>query len=247
MADNVSTIVAFLKGKGLPTNSIAGALGNWQVESDFNPAASNPNEGAIGIAQWEGGRRDNLERYASGIKASPTDLMTQLNFFWHELNTDYPHVLTALKNSNISAGDAASIFDAQYEISSGAARQARIAAANSFASNGLIGNTAAVTASEPDKGDDKGFFGGLLKNFAVGAPGVGPLTILAKHGPVNNVTDAVKAMTVPFAFIGEFFQKLLWMFDVNHLIKFNLYMLGGLFVLGGLFMIVYGAGKDKPA
>lgn len=128
---NAAIIGNFLESKGLRPAAVAGIVGNFQIESGLSPTSYNANENAIGIAQWEGGRRARLQAFAQSQGTSETDLTTQLNFFWQELNGSYPTVLNALRLTNDPA-QAATIVDSQYEISSGAARQQRISAAQSY-------------------------------------------------------------------------------------------------------------------
>lgn len=138
MADVVSSIVSYLRGKGLPPAAIAGILGNMQTESNFSTSALNGKEGAIGLIQWEGGRRANLQNFAASQGRSETHLQSQLDFMWHELTTDYAGVLQRLRTAT-NPGDAAAIFDQSYEVSSGSSRGQRIANANQFAASGLSG------------------------------------------------------------------------------------------------------------
>lgn len=122
----------FLRSKGLNEYAIAGILGNIMVESGFNPNAYNSGEGAIGFCQWEGGRRVALRQWALNHHgADESDAQSQLGFMWHELNTGYTSVLHTLRNAT-SAGQAAAVFDAHFEISSGEARQERVDYANQY-------------------------------------------------------------------------------------------------------------------
>lgn len=132
MPSNLDTITAFLRGKGLSPAQVAGVEGNLQVESNFNPAAANPKEGAIGIAQWEGGRRTALQNYARATGGSETDLNTQLGFLWSELTGSESNAYTQLLATS-SASAAATVFDQYYERSSGSSRQKRVDAANAIA------------------------------------------------------------------------------------------------------------------
>ena len=79
----------FFKSKGFNDYGTAGILGNFQTESPgINPAGHQWGGGpGRGIAQWEvGGRHDNLVRFAAQRGTEWTDLVTQLEFTWHELN-----------------------------------------------------------------------------------------------------------------------------------------------------------------
>ncbi|WP_433597703.1 phage tail tip lysozyme [Nocardia sp. CA-135953] len=127
-------IYDYLISKGFTPAQAAGILGNMQVESGFDTGAYNPGEGAIGLCQWEGGRRANLEAFAASQGRSVTDWQTQVDFMIHELkgseSSAYGHLTSAS-----SAGAAAAAFDQYYERSSGEARGQRVANANSIASS----------------------------------------------------------------------------------------------------------------
>jgi hypothetical protein len=141
MTDTASQLAAFLKSKGLSSVAIEGILGNVQVESGFNPAAYNANEGAIGFAQWERGRRTALDAYAASRGTSETDPVTQENFLWSEATGPYAGTLAQLQAATDPA-QAAAIWDQGYEGSSGSTRGQREAAAQNFAANGITGGPA---------------------------------------------------------------------------------------------------------
>lgn len=189
MADTVGTIVSFLKAKGLPGAAIAAILGNMQTESSFSTSALNGQEGAIGLIQWEGGRRSALQQFAASQGKSETDLNTQLNFLWHELTTSYVGVLNQMKSAH-DPGQAAAIWDAQYEVSSGSSRQQRINNALAFAKNGLSG--VGIAQSSGGGGGGGGAVGTAVANSVALTPqqqkdalqsGAGPLYALAQAVP----------------------------------------------------------------
>ena len=66
----------------------AGLVGNFMQESGegLDPTAFNEREGAIGIAQWRLGRRENLKAFAAQRGTTETDFHVQLEFVMHELN-----------------------------------------------------------------------------------------------------------------------------------------------------------------
>lgn len=134
MADNALEIAAFLRGKGLTAIATAGGLGNLKIESNDNPAAYNAKEGAIGIGQWEKGRRTALQDYARQTGSAETNLTTQLNFLWSELEA---RGLVDQLNAAATPAEAATIWDEKFEVSSGSTRQARIDAANQYAKSGV--------------------------------------------------------------------------------------------------------------
>lgn len=143
---NLNTIVTFLRGKGLSDVAIAGIVGNLTVESNLSPEAFNNAENAIGLAQWEGGRRTALQAFARQHGGTETDLNIQLAFLWHELSTQYTGVLHELKTAK-TAAQAAKIWDVGsggqgsgtgFENSAGTATFERQQLASSFYSNGTL-------------------------------------------------------------------------------------------------------------
>lgn len=130
----VEKMYDYLLEKGFTPAQAAGILGNLQVESGFDTGAYNPGEGALGLVQWLGGRRANLEAFAASQGKPVTDWKTQLDFMVHELENGESGAMSRLK-STTTAGDAAAVFDHYYERSSGAARPQRIANAESIASS----------------------------------------------------------------------------------------------------------------
>lgn len=139
-------IMSYLEGTlHLTPAQAAGVAGNLTVESKLNPAASNPREGAIGIAQWEGGRRTALDRYAAATGGSETDLTTQLNYLWTELQGSESAAYQKLVATN-DPGTAAAVFDQYYERSSGAARATRVADAQAIAAGRPV-TTGATSSS----------------------------------------------------------------------------------------------------
>jgi hypothetical protein len=130
---NLAAVLSFLQGKGLTPAQAAGVAGNLQVESGVNidPAASNAREGAVGIAQWEGGRRAALDAFAARTGGSETDLGTQLNYLWSEFQGPESSAYRKLLATNDPAS-AAAVVDQFYERSSGAARAQRVADAQAI-------------------------------------------------------------------------------------------------------------------
>lgn len=124
----------FFTSRGFTEKQAAGIVGNLIVESGPNLPPHGPRgDGgkAAGIAQWHPGRRRIYEQ-VFGKPWQDTTFSDQLQFIIWELNNSDTHS----GNLNKKAGDnlkvantveaAASIFDAQYERSSGAARSRRI-------------------------------------------------------------------------------------------------------------------------
>ncbi len=74
-----------LKSMGYSNEAIAGAMGNVYCESGFRPTALNSSSGAYGLAQWLGGRRTNLQNYASSKGKTEDDEDCQIEFLIAEL------------------------------------------------------------------------------------------------------------------------------------------------------------------
>jgi hypothetical protein len=132
-SNNTQIVFNFLNGKIVGDNQLgavqaAAIVGNLLVESGehIDPSAKNPTSGAFGIAQWLGGRYDNLVAYAKSQNKPVTDFTTQLNFLWSELSGPYKaSVLDPLmKTSDIAA--AATLVEEHYEVAGGAALSKRI-------------------------------------------------------------------------------------------------------------------------
>ncbi len=104
----------YFLSKGLSTAQSAGILGNIQTESNFRTNAYNPNEGAIGLCQWEGGRRTALESFAANMGKAVTDWTVQADFVMHELNGSEKAAYASLKRAQ-TPQQAAKVFQSQYE------------------------------------------------------------------------------------------------------------------------------------
>jgi hypothetical protein len=138
MPSNLDQILAFLRGQlGLTPAQAAGVAGNLQVESGFDPAAYNPREDAVGIAQWEGGRLTNLRRFAQQRGTSERDLSTQLAFLQQEFSGPEAGAYARLRQTTTPA-EAAAVFDQYYERSAGTSRAQRVTNAQKIA-NGAAG------------------------------------------------------------------------------------------------------------
>ena len=78
----------FLINKGIPPHLSAGIVGNLMQESFSHLDSTVENEiGAVGIAQWLGARRKDLENFAKKRGADFKDFDLQLEFLHHELTT----------------------------------------------------------------------------------------------------------------------------------------------------------------
>ena len=85
---NATTIFRFIRSKGYSYAATCGILANIACESNFNPAAYNPNDNGSpsgGICQWHLGRLTNMISYCGGGDKWKSDLNGQLNFMMTEL------------------------------------------------------------------------------------------------------------------------------------------------------------------
>lgn len=78
--ENENIVWNYLIAQGFTRNQTAGIMGNLQQEHGFNTTGD-------GLAQWLGGRRDNLM-----ARANPYDINTQVAFLMEELNGSYAGV-----------------------------------------------------------------------------------------------------------------------------------------------------------
>lgn len=92
----------------------AGIVGNFAAESSFDTTAGGDNGTSFGLAQWHAGRFDALKDFAESRGTDWTDLQTQLDFTWKELNESYTGVLKALRNAE-TPEQAAKVFMDDYE------------------------------------------------------------------------------------------------------------------------------------
>ncbi|MFJ7982428.1 phage tail tape measure protein [Lysinibacillus xylanilyticus] len=110
-----ATVWNYFKSKGLSDSAVAGIMGNLQQESNYNSNAGKNTQGsAYGIAQWRGSRLSELNSYAKGKGTSASDLNTQLEFMWKELQGKEMQALHSLERT-LSATEHASNFNTLYE------------------------------------------------------------------------------------------------------------------------------------
>jgi len=129
----------FFKSKGFSDSATAGIMGNLRQESGFSTTAVNRSSGATGIAQWLGGRLSGLKNFAGSQGTSYTNLNTQLEWLWKELNgADATTKSIINKNGgmnafmNMGVNDAALLFEKAFERSGGDALENRQKYANSI-------------------------------------------------------------------------------------------------------------------
>lgn len=143
---NKNIVQSFLQSKGLNNKAIAGVMGNIQQESNFDTTNTNKSSGAYGLFQWLGGRKTNLLNYAKEKGTSASDIQTQLDFFWYELETSEKKTMSVLTSSNYeTASDYAAAFEKSFERSGGSALEKRKSYAETFYS--LMGGGSSVSST----------------------------------------------------------------------------------------------------
>lgn len=252
---NEDIIYNFFKSKGLNNIDIAGIMGNEEVESGFRTTAYNPNESAIGISQWEGGRRTALQNFAKSMGTTETDLNAQLAFTWHELTGAYAGALTELQGDQ-SVAAAATTIDSRYEVSAGTTRQQRIQDAQQVYTQISNGGMPTGGPTSSGSGSSNGGANTLASGASSGNPvtdvfGVllDPLKIFGAGGlgGITDIPGAITSVAAPLQFIGKFFKDLVWIFNPTNFIRTLLYVFGVMIIIAGLGMVVFGTGKDRPA
>ena len=168
---NEAYIFNFLEAHGFTRAANCGIMGNIQIESDGSPTAYNPGEDAIGLCQWEGGRRTDLQQFAAGMGKPETDLDAQLNFLIYEAKQrgNFDGV-----NAVSDPGEAAAYWDAKFEVSAGTARQARIDAAVNYFNNTSYDASPPPPAPAPSPGQGNSYtvregdtLSGIAANFGL--------------------------------------------------------------------------------
>jgi len=154
-----ATVWNFFKSKGFSDSATAGIMGNLRQESGFSTTAVNKSSGATGIAQWLGGRLSGLKNFAGSQGTSYTNLNTQLEWLWKELNgADVTTKSIINKNGgmnafmNMGVNDAALLFEKAFERSGGDALTNRQKYANDiyvkYAGTTPTGSTSSAAADK---------------------------------------------------------------------------------------------------
>jgi hypothetical protein len=118
---NAALVAKQLKEAGLTKAQIAGVLGNFQLESGFNPRINEGGKvgapmgrGGYGFAQWTGGRQTNLVNFAKSRKMDPGDPNLQTQFLIHELRGPEKRAFESLKGA-VSPEESARRFLTDFE------------------------------------------------------------------------------------------------------------------------------------
>lgn len=115
-ANNAEKVMNFLLDNGFPVPAASGMMGNFSVESRFDPTIVNPSSGAFGLAQWLGSRLTALKSYGG---SEYNTLEVQVQFLMHELETTEKASNVVKKETD--AAQAAVTWEIKFERSGGAA------------------------------------------------------------------------------------------------------------------------------
>lgn len=138
-SDNEQKIWNYFKGKGFSDAQIAGIMGNFAVESGFEPkrvqgAGMKTSEtlptgqGGYGLAQWDD-RKTNLGKFAQEKGKPVGDLQLQLDFVMYELEGSEKGAYSAFKGAS-TVEDATRVWMEKYERPGKQAFTERLSAAN---------------------------------------------------------------------------------------------------------------------
>ena len=118
---NAVIIANKLKGAGYSKAHIAGVLGNFQLESGFNPRVNEGGKvgapmgvGGYGFGQWTGGRQTGLVNFAKQQKMDPGDPNLQAKFLLYELEGPEKKAAAYLKEA-VSPEESARRFLTDFE------------------------------------------------------------------------------------------------------------------------------------
>lgn len=132
MTSTEQQVFDFYKSKGLSNNAIYGIMGNIAVESGFKTDVTGDKGTSYGLFQWHNERWDGLKKFAKEKGTDISDLNTQLEYSWHELNSTEKKALKELQNNKNTVSQYAEKFDKLFERSNGSARSKRVEYAKGY-------------------------------------------------------------------------------------------------------------------
>lgn len=118
---NALIIAKRLLTEGYTRGQAAGVLGNFQLESGFNPRINEGGKvgvplgvGGFGVGQWTAGRQKNLINFAKQKGLDPGSIEAQADFLVHELEGPEKRAGQSLRGA-VSPEEAARRFLVDYE------------------------------------------------------------------------------------------------------------------------------------
>lgn len=158
---NATIVAKRLKSAGYTRAQIAGVLGNFQLESGFNPrineggAVGSPRGiGGYGLGQWTGTRQNDLINFAKSRKTDPGSTNLQADFLLHELGGSEKAAADSIRKA-VSPEEASRRFLTDFERAGIPKTKERMQAARDL--YGKLGflDTATPTATAPVSSNSK--------------------------------------------------------------------------------------------
>ncbi|MGR3456084.1 phage tail tip lysozyme [Pseudooceanicola sp.] len=114
-SNRIGYVFGRLLERGMPPHIAAGFVGNFMVEAGvmMNPSIRGDGGAAHGIAQWND-RAPALKAFARKRGTDWTDLDTQIDFLWHELETSEAGAWARIQGAT-TAAEAARLVSQYYE------------------------------------------------------------------------------------------------------------------------------------
>ena len=180
---NESYVKEYLKDKGLNDMAIAGIMGNIQAESGFDSSAENSSSGAYGLFQWLGSRKKSLKKFAAENGADMSDIETQMDFFWNELQTTEKSTYKAMTGDLYDSPEQyATAFEKLFERSGGALLEKRQNYAQAFYSGDMAEDVETGNTSPGNKmknASELVWWGDIVKVVLIFGLIVGGVVLLA--------------------------------------------------------------------
>ena len=162
-SENAEKVWNFFISKGFTPQQTAGILGNFEHESGMNPEQEQIGGPAVGLAQWEGGRRTNLESFGG---ANYKTLEVQLDFVMQELEGPEGLAYSKIKEETDVPGATISWLD-YYERAGVRAEELRIQYAEDFFSRFGSGTTGGSKPSSGTSSCTKDGKGQVVGNYSL--------------------------------------------------------------------------------
>ncbi|MBR9766042.1 MAG: hypothetical protein GYB53_21625 [Rhodobacteraceae bacterium] len=114
--NRIGYVFGRLLERGMQPHIAAGWIGNFMAESGpgLDPFALGDNGNAFGIAQWNGPRKRALEAFAQARGKPASDLDTQIDFLFHELETSEAGAWAQIQGAR-TAAEAAELVSTKFE------------------------------------------------------------------------------------------------------------------------------------
>lgn len=191
---NATIVAKRLKGAGYTRAQIAGVLGNFQLESGFNPrineggAVGSPRGiGGYGLGQWTGTRQDDLINFAKGRKTDPGSTNLQADFLLHELGGSEKAAADSIRKA-VSPEEASRRFLTDFERAGIPKTKERMQAARDL--YGKLGflDTATPTVTAPVSSNSKS----VEEIISASLSGVQKPALETTNTKATSLLDAVK-------------------------------------------------------